>query len=383
MLFLYFIAEVALAIFAFSKYDIKEDIKQCKSEKDYDRIYPIIKKKHQTTVCLFVILLLMSAFQSFDWFRACSPKSNFQTLLRQNLDNIFTGFLCFANVAVVIVCIVFIVKIIVEKSTDSIATILQERLSKVGSFYSALANLEKKYGKVSDIIRTSDDDTVLSNAIIRFDLSQNLFCLGRLIPYKDIKKCESYSIPIHKATTKTVTKTSTGSTLGRAVVGGVIAGPVGAVIGGATGKKNSETMTEDVIERWEHKAIITLNTKQVITIPISSFVNYYDSDNKHVLLTEQEVVIRIAAMVNKAVNIQNGLIEETNSSLLLDDYKETTYVCTLCGNNVTSSLQPANCPTCGNTEFNIRYICSRCGYDSVSTTRPNKCPICNCKEFHN
>lgn len=381
MIFLYFIVEVVLVIFAISKYKIGEDIKQCKIEEDFDRIKRITKKKRKWSLCIFIILLLMSAFQSFDWFRACSPKSDFQTLLGQNLDNIFTGFLCFVNVAVAIVCVVFIIRIIAGNASNAIEEKLKERISKIGNVNSALENLEKTYGKVSDIIRTSDDDTVLTNAIIRFDSSQPLFCHGRIVPYKEIVKCESYSIPIHKTTTKTITKASTSSALGRAVVGGVIAGPVGAVIGGTTGKKNSETVTEDVIERWEHKAVITLTNNRVISIPITSFVNYYDSENKHIILTEQEVVIRIASIVNKAVDIKNGLSEDSNESLLLNGYDKTTYVCSICGNNVTSEIQPARCPTCGNTEFNIRYICSRCGYDSISTIRPDKCPICNSKEF--
>ena len=280
-----------------------------------------------------------------------------------------------------IICIFFIGKIIAENTTNELSKKIKERIAKVDTANSALANLEKTYGKVSEIIRTTDDDTVLTNAIIRFDSSQNLFCHGRVIPYKDIIKCESYSIPIHKTTTKTVTKTSTSSTLGRAVVGGVIAGPVGAVIGGATSKKNSETVTEDVIERWEHKAIISLSTNQIITIPITSFVNYYDNDNKHIVLTEQEVVIRIASMVNKAVDIKNGLIDGADKKVLPDEHN-TTYVCTICGNNVTSDLQPAQCPTCGNTEFNIRYICSKCGYEYMSPIHPIKCPICNSKDFH-
>ena len=178
-----------------------------------------------------------------------------------------------------------------------------------------------------------------------------------------------------------MTKTSIGSTLGRAAVGGVIAGPVGAVIGGATGKKNSETVTEDVIERWEHKAVISLSSNQIISIPITSFVNYYDNNNKHIVLTEQEVVIRIASMVNKAVDIKNGLTTGADKTVLLDGHNDTTYVCTLCGNNVMSDLQPAQCPTCGNTEFNIRYICSKCGYEYMSQTKPDKCPICNSKDF--
>ena len=350
---LYFVAEIALAGFAICKYDIGEDIKQCKSEADLDRITFITRKKRKSSLWLLAILLLMCAFQSFDYFRACSSKSNFQTLLGQNIDNVFTGFLFFANVASVIACAIFIVKIIAENKTNAIAKKLRERISKVGNVNSALANLEKKYGKVSDIIRTSSDDTVLTNAIIRFDTSQNLFCLGRMIPYEEIIKCESLSIPIHKTTTKTVTKTSTGSALGRAVVGGVIAGPVGAVIGGATGKKNSETITEDVIEGYEHKVIITLNNSQVITIPIDSFVNYYDTENKHILLREQEVVIRIANMVNKAIDIKNGLQKEFDTTLLLNGQNETTYVCSICGHKVSSTVQPSKCPTCGNTDFNI------------------------------
>lgn len=382
MMFLYFIAEVVLAIFAIIKYDISENIKQCKSEKDYDRINLIIKKKRKLSLWLLILLLLMSAFQSFDWFRACSPKSHFQTLLGQNLDNVFTGFLCFANIAVLIVCAVFIVKIVTGNTTDAIAEKLKERILKVGNVNSALENLEKKYGTVSDIIRTSNDDTVLTNAIIRFDSTQNLFFLGHIVSYKEVVKCESYSIPIHKTTTKTVTKTSTGSAVGRAFVGGVIAGPVGAVIGGATGKKNSETVTEDVIDRWEYKAVITLTNNRVITIPITSFLNYYDSEDNHIVMTEQEVVSRIASMVNKAIDIKNGLSNRPNTTSQLNEHNETTYVCTICGNIITSALQPSICPTCGNTEFNLRFICSRCGYESISSIHPNKCPICNSKEFH-
>lgn len=353
MMFIYFVAEVTLAFFAISKYDISDNIKQCKCEEDFDRINIIIKKNRQTSLLLLVILLLMSAFQSFDWFRACSPKSHFQTLLGQNLDNVFTGFLCFANIAVVIVCAIFIIKTIGGINTNATSEKLRERLSKVGKFNNALAILEKRYGKVNDIIRTSDDDTILSNAIIRFDSSQNLFCLGQVIPYKDIIKCDSYSIPIHKTTTKTVTKTSTGSALGRAVIGGVIAGPVGAVIGGTTGKKNSETVTEDVIEGWEHKVVITLNTNQVITIPITSSVNYYDSDNKRIVLTEQEVISHIESMVNMAVDIMNGLITGIDTTLI-DGHNKTTFICSICGNHISSSLQPSKCPICGNAEFNVK-----------------------------
>jgi DNA-directed RNA polymerase subunit RPC12/RpoP len=379
MMFLYFVTEVVLAVIALIKKDISDDLKKCKGDANYHVVKQEIQKKHKISLILFSLLFIMSSFQFIDWFRMCSRKTGFQTLLGQ--DDMWCGLLCFANIVVAIACLIFIVGLVHEMVTDGLEKQIKGRLSKIGAVNSAIANLEKKYGKVSDIIRTAGDDTVLTNAIIRFDSSQNLFCQGRIIPYKDIIKCESYSIPIHKTTTKTVTKTSIGSTLGRAAVGGVIAGPVGAVIGGATGKKNSETVTEDVIERWEHKAVISLSSNQIISIPITSFVNYYDNNNKHIVLTEQEVVIRIASMVNKAVDIKNGLTTGADKTILLDGHNDTTYVCTLCGNNVMSDLQPAQCPTCGNTEFNIRYICSKCGYEYMSQTKPDKCPICNSRDF--
>ena len=256
MMFLYFVTEVVLAVIALVKKDISDDLKQCKGDVNYHVVKQEIQKKHNISLILFFLLFIMSSFQFIDWFRSCSRKTGFQTLLGQ--DDTWCGFLCFANIVVAIACLVFIVGLVHELISGGLDKQIKDRLSKIGAVNSAIANLEKRYGKVIDIIRTTGDDTVLTNAIIRFDSSQNLFCQGRIIPYKDIIKCESYSIPIHKTTTKTVTKTSTGSTLGRAVVGGVIAGPVGAVIGGATGKKNSETVTEDVIERWEQKAIISL-----------------------------------------------------------------------------------------------------------------------------
>lgn len=303
-MFLYFVAEIALAIFAISKYDVREDIRHCNSEADFDGIAFVARKKRKYSLWLFAILLLLSAFQSFDYFMACSPICDSQTLLGQNADNVFTGVLCFANVALVIVCVVFIVKIIAENVTNVIDVQLRDRISKARTVDSELANMEKSYGKVSDIIRINNDVTVLSNAIIRFDVSQILYCLGQLIPYKEIVKCEGSSLPIHKTATRTVTKTSISSVLRRAVIGGVIAGPIGAVIGGATGKKKSETFREDVPMGHEHKAVITLKNTHVITIPIAC-VNYKVSENKYIHLSGQEAVFRITDMINIAIDIKN------------------------------------------------------------------------------
>lgn len=220
-----------------------------------------------------------------------------------------------------------------------------------------MSNLEKKYGRKSDLLRTSSDDTVLTNAIIRFDSSQHLFCLGQIIPYNEIKRCDGYSIPIYKTTTKTVTKTSTGSALGRAVVGGAIAGPVGAIIGGTTGKKNSETVTKNEIERMEYKVVITLKDDQTITIPLDPllFIYHYGKKDK-TIQTAEDVVKRFETFVNGAVNVYKGLSVGQSEMTKLPDTEEDMglYVCTMCGYTLKISSHPSDCPMCGNKTFNIK-----------------------------
>ena len=382
MLFLYFVVEVVLATFAIIKYDISEDIKQCKIEKDFDRINIIIKKKRRLSLWLLILLLLMSAFQSFDWFRACSPKSHFQTLLGQNLDNVFTGFLCFTNVAVAIACIVYLVKIITDNMTNVITEKLKRRITKIGEVSSVIKDMENTYGKVGEIVRISDDDTIISNAIIRFDNSKKLFCLGQLFSYKDILKCETYSIPIHKTTIKTVTKTSTGNTIGRALVGGVVAGPVGAIVGGVTSKKQSETIQEDVIERWEHKVIITFVNNRSITIPIDdkTAVTYYDDSHTKTIQTASDLLKKIETIVNGACDSYEYLDDKHESDK--HTIKNKTYVCTTCGKIQVAACAPTVCTGCGNTVFNQKYKCCDCGYEIISNVKPNKCSLCGCKKFY-
>jgi len=353
MMFLYFVVEVVIAYFAINQYDIKEDINQCNCESDLPKTHTLVQKKRNISIILFAILLLISSFQSIDFFRMCSPKSGFKSILNQNIDHVFPGLLCFVNIAVSIICIVMIFKVTIDNSQHKLHLLLIERLEKVNILNSALANLVKKYGEVSDIIRISSDDTVLNNAIIRFDSSQNLFCLGRILSYSEIEKCHVFSTPIHKTTTKTVTRTSTGSALGRAVVGGVIAGPVGSIIGGTTGKKNSETITEDTIERWEHKVWITLTNEETIIIPINPLSGFYEKNNDNKILTMDYIVKRIETLINGAVDVHNGLM--SNKSINTKPYeirgKETSYICTMCGFVHKTSAQPSNCQICGNTTF--------------------------------
>ena len=364
MMFFYFLAEVFIGIFALNIDNDSSAVQRCKSPDVFDSSFKEIMLRKKVSILLLFVLFLLSSFQAFDWFWACSSKSGFKSIIGQDPSGTL-GFLCFANILVAISCIVYIVKktLSIKNDKESITQKLQKRIKNVDIFNNSLTNLENKYGKAGGIMRISSNDTVLTNAIICFNETKNLFFLGNFIPYSNISSCIYSSKAIHSTTTKnvakTVTKSSNGSTLGRALVGGVIAGPVGAIVGGVTSKKESvtttEPITEDVIVGMEHSITLNLKDGRKITKQIYDKGSYTVDKNKLVSLEPKKFVRKVSLTISEAIRedhmISDGDKHNQIEEVKLESKIKHTYICKLCGYSTKETVKPNKCTICGHKEF--------------------------------